>query len=126
MVLLSGVVALVIGCLLGWLGRYFVIEPEQVHDLCTAASPLAWCAVRASLIAVTFRGTWGIAAVAAAVLVWVLRGRGAATVALLGLFCGGLGLFLYDTAWAASAVLGILLRLPRIGEEPPNPREFTA
>ncbi len=126
MTLIAGLIALLAGCLLGWLGRYFVIEPEHVHALCTASVPAAWCAVRDLLIGITFRGSWGLVAVAATLLAWVLRGRAAAAVALLGLLAGGLGLYLYDTAWAASGVLGILLRLPRIGEEPPNPREFSA
>ncbi len=126
MTLIAGLIALLAGCLLGWLGRYFVIEPEHFHALCTASVPAAWCAARTGLIDITFRGTWGLAAVAAALLAWALRGRAAAVIAALGLLAGGLGLYLYDTAWAASGVLGILLRLPRIGEEPANPREFSA
>jgi hypothetical protein len=124
--LLAGLAALGCGCLLGWLGRYFVIEPEQALALCTGAAPPAWCAWRAQLIALTFPPRYGLAAVIAAVLAWKTRGRVAAGVAVLGLLAGGLGLYLYDTGWAASGVLALLLRLPRIGEEPPDPREFTA
>lgn len=122
----AGIVALLAGCALGWYGRYFVIEPEHLHALCSASGAGRLCAVRAALIDVTFRGSYGLTAVGAAVLAWMLRGRAAAVVAGVGLFAGGLGLHLYDTGWAAAGVLGILLRLPRIGEEADDPREFSA
>lgn len=124
--LLAGVAMLGCGCLLGWYGRYFVIEPEQAQALCAGATPPAWCGARAQLLAVTFPPRYGLAAVIAAVIAWMTRGRVAAAAALFGLLAGGLGLYLYDTGWAASGVLALLLRLPRIGEEPPDPREFTA
>jgi hypothetical protein len=121
-----GLLALLAGCLLGWYGRYFVIEPDHLHALCNVTVPAAGCAARSLLIDVTFRGTFGLAAVAAGVVAWVLRGPTAVVVATLGLAAGGLGLFLFDTAWSASGVLCILLRLPGVGEEHPNPREFSA
>ena len=121
-----GLIALLAGCLLGWAARYFVIEPDQMPALCAAALPPAWCAARELLIDVTFRGTWGLAAVGAAVAAWVVRGRTAAACAAIGLFAGGLGLYLYDTGWAASGVLAALLRLPRVSENTPDSREFTA
>jgi hypothetical protein len=126
MALPLGVVALLLGCLLGWYGRYHVIEPDHLHALCNVAVPAAGCAARSLLIDVTFRGTFGFAAVACGAVAWVLRGRPAGAMATLGLLVGGLGLFLFDTAWSASGVLCILLRLPRIGEEPASPREFSA
>jgi hypothetical protein len=119
-------VALLAGCALGWYGRYFVIEPEHLHALCSASAAGLLCTARAALIDLTFRGSYGLSAVGPAVLVWVLRGRAAVVVAGLGLFAGGLGLHLYDTGWAAAGVLGILLRLPRIGQEADAPRDFTA
>lgn len=114
------------GCALGWYGRYFVIEPEHLHALCSASGAGLLCMARAALIDVTFRGSYGLSAVAAAVLVWVLHGRAAVVVAGVGLFAGGLGLHLYDTGWAAAGVLGILLRLPRIGKAADARREFSA
>lgn len=126
MSLLAGLLALAVGCLLGWLGRYFLIEPTAIQSLCAAGTAPAWCAPRELLITVTFGGWWGRAAVASALLGWVVRRRAAAACALVALFTGGLGLFLYDATWAASGVLAALLRLPRIVDEPPDPREFSA
>lgn len=126
MALPAGILALIIGCALGWYARWHVIEPEQLQSLCSAPATDGLCAVRDLLIAVTFRGIFGITTTAAAVLAWVLRGRTAAVVAIAGLVAGGMGLYLYDTTWAATGVLVILLRLPRIGDEPENPREFSA
>lgn len=124
--LIIGLIALAAGCVLGWASRYFVIEPDQVGALCAGMLPPAWCAARSLLISVTFHGAYGFTAAGAAVTTWVLRGRTAAAFAVVALFVGGLGLYLYDTSWSASAVLVALLRLPRVGEEPPDPREFTA
>jgi len=121
-----GLIGLAIGCLLGWASRYFIIEPDQVQALCAAVPPPAWCAARLLVIELTFRGTWGLVGVGAAVAAWVLRGRAAATFVVIALLAGGLGLYLYDTSWAAAAVLAALLRLPRLGEEPSDPREFSA
>ena len=126
MAMLAGLIALASGCLLGWASRYFVIEPDQIAALCAVQLPPAWCAARSLLIAVTFHGVYGFAAVGAAVAAWVLRRRTAVAFAVFALFVGGLGLYLYDTGWAASAVLIALLRQPRVGEDPPDPREFTA
>lgn len=126
MATLFGWVALAAGALLGWLGRFFVIEPERVQAICTAAAAPAWCEARAALLAATFPPRYGIVAVAAALACWALRRRPAAVAAALALFAAGLGLFLYDTGWAASGALIALLRLPRIGEEPADPREFSA
>lgn len=85
------------------------------------------CVVRAALISLTFGATpYGPVAAGSAVLAWTLRGRAAAAVACIGLVAGGLGLFLYDTGLSAAGVLGLLVRLPRIGAEPPSPREFSA
>jgi hypothetical protein len=124
--LAPGLLALIVGAALGWYGRYGVIEPERLHTLCNAAVLTGTCAARALLIDITFRGTYGIIAVGASVLVWVTRGRTAAVVAVAGLFAAGSGLQLFDTAWCATGALGILLRLPRIGEECEHRREFSA
>jgi hypothetical protein len=126
MALVIGLAMLVAGCVFGRGARYFMIEPAAVHALCAASLAPGWCDARALLIAVTFRGTWGIAAVAGAAAAWLLRGRVAAACAVMALFAGGLGLYLYDTSWAASGILAALLRLARVAEDPPDPREFTA
>ncbi len=126
MPLIVGIIALLAGCILGWAGRYAMIEPDHLRVLCAAASAPAWCAARELFIDVTFRGLYGPVAVAAAAVSWVTRGRCATFAAVIALFAGGLGLYLYDTSWAASGVLAALLRLPRIGDEPPDPREFSA
>jgi hypothetical protein len=115
MTVIAGLIALLAGCLLGWYGRFFVIEPGHMHALCAAAAPPAWCAVRGWLIEVTFLGTYGVLAVGGAAACWLLRGRPAAFFAVLALGAGGLGLYLYDTAWAASGILAALIRLPRVG-----------
>jgi len=122
----AGLLALAIGGLLGWLGRYFVIEPTTIQSLCAAANAPAWCTPRAWLITVTFAGWWGRASIGFALAGWVTHRRAATAFALLALFSGGLGLFLYDATWAASGVLAALLRLPRIADEPSDPREFSA
>jgi hypothetical protein len=126
MAFVIGVVALVIGCLLGWAGRYLVIEPHELQALCAAALAPGWCAGRAAFIDLTFQNPYGPLAVAAAAVAWVTRRRTAEFAAVIALFAAGLGLYLYDTNWAASALIATLLRLPRIGEEAPDPREFTA
>jgi hypothetical protein len=112
--LVVGVVALVAGCLAGWYGRYFVIEPAALHAVCGAAARPEWCAARDDFIAFTFTGTPGIAAVALAAAGWVLRGRLAAACVVAALLVGGATLVLYDTAWAATAVLAALLRAVRV------------
>lgn len=126
MAVIIGLVSLAMGCLLGWATRYFIVEPDQMQALCAAVPPPAWCAARLLLIELTFRGTWGLVAVGAAVAAWVLRGPAPAVFVVIALLAGGIGLYLYDTNWAASAVLAALLRLPRLGEDPSDPREFSA
>lgn len=126
MAFIIGLIALLAGCLLGWTGRYLVIEPHELQALCAVALPPDWCAVRAAFINLTFQSPYGPVAVAGAAAAWVTRRRTAAVAAVIALFAAGLGLYLYDTSWAASALLATLLRLPRVGEEAPDPREFTA
>lgn len=126
MVLAIGWAVVAAGCLIGWLCRFFVIEPERLQALCSVAHAPAWCEARTLLLALTFPPRYGMVSVAAAAVCWALRRRPAAAAAYMALFAGGLGLYLYDTGWATSGLLAALLRLPRIGEEPPDPREFTA
>ncbi|MCC7258375.1 MAG: hypothetical protein IT486_08380 [Gammaproteobacteria bacterium] len=125
MAIVVGWLLLAAGALAGWAARFVLIEPEHWQDLCSVAVPPLTCALRDAVVVITFPPRFSFAA-AAALLAWVLRGRAAAACAGVALLAGGLGLFLYDTGWVASAVLAALLRLPRIGEEPPDPREFTA
>ena len=87
---------------------------------------LDWCALRLELLSLTFPPRYSWVAIGAALICWALRGLPAAFFAALALAAGGLGLFLYDTGGSAAGVLLALLRLPRIGEEPPDPREFSA
>ncbi|GIK35927.1 MAG: hypothetical protein AMXMBFR45_02210 [Gammaproteobacteria bacterium] len=123
---LFGLLLLAAGSYLGWAARFMVIEPQSLHTLCEAAAPPALCAVRDALIVLTFPPHYGQAGLALAVLAWFTRRRTAAGFAAAALFVGGAGLYLYDPAWSVPAVLAALLRLPRIGEEPPDPREFSA
>ncbi len=122
--LVAGWLLFGLATLAGWAARFLVIEPEGLHALCTGARSPALCTWRDQLLVLTFPPRYGLVAVAAAVLAWLLRGRPAAACAGVALVAGGLGLFLYDTGWAASAVVAVLLRLPRIGEEPPDPQQF--
>ena len=124
--LLLGLLVLAAGTYLGWAARFMVIEPQALHTLCETAAPPALCALRDALIALTFPPHYGQAGLALAVLAWFTRRRAAAGFAVAALFAGGLGLYLYDPAWSTPAVLAALLRLPRVGEEPPDPREFMA
>ena len=126
MTLVHGLVVFAAGCLAGWLGRYFVIEPAAMHAVCGGPAPAGWCAARDVFIHATFSRYYGIASVAAAVACWVLRGRAAAVFAMTALLAGGLGLFLYDASWSAAGVLIALLRTPRIADEQPDARDFTA
>jgi hypothetical protein len=143
---LLGLLLLAAGSYLGWAARFMVIEPQALHTLCEAAAPPALCAVRDALIVLTFPPHYGQAGLvhaapcrrgirgcrtlrrwlALAVLAWFTRCHAAAGFAAAALFVGGVGLYLYDPAWSVPAVLAALLRLPRIGEEPPDPREFIA
>lgn len=122
--LVAGWLLLVLATLAGWAARFRVIEPEDLQALCSGPRPPAACAWRDQLLVLTFPPRFGLVAVAAAALAWMLRGRLAAACTGVALVAGGLGLFLFDTGWAASAVVAALLRLPRIGEEPPDPQQF--
>ena len=126
MVLVTGWLVLAVGCLAGWACRFLLIEPREMEVLCLSASAPAWCEARALLLSMSFPPRYGLVAVAAGVTCWAVRRRPAAAFAWTGLVAGGLGLFLYDTGWSASGVILALLRLPRIGEEPADPREFSA
>ena len=109
-----GLVALVAGWLAGWYARYFVIEPVALHATCGAVVRPEWCATRDDFIALTFSGAPGMTAVGLAAAGWVFRGRLAAACVIAALLVGGATLVLYDTAWAATAVLAALLRLVRV------------
>ncbi len=122
----AGLLVLVAGTVVGWALRFMVIEPESLHAVCGALAPPAWCALREALIVLTFPPHYGQTGLALAVLAWFTRGWPAALLAVAALLVGSAGLYLFDTGWASSAVLAALLRLPRIGEEPPDPREFSA
>ena len=123
---LVGWIALALGALAGWALRFFVIEPEHLQALCDAAAAPAGCVWRNWLLLATFPPRFGFVAIALGAVSWVLRRRPAAVFAGAALLAAGLGLFLYDTGWAASGALIALLRLPRIGDERPDPREFSA
>lgn len=126
MSLRSGLFALIAGCVLGWLGRYRLIEPEHVHAFCGTMEQAFTCQARSTLIALTFPGIWGYAALGAAAAAWVSFGRGARLFSVVALVAGGMGLFLFDTAWAASGVIAALLRLPGASLAADEAREFRA
>lgn len=122
----AGWLTLALAATLGWTLKFWLIEPDAVQALCTSATPPDWCTLRLELLSLTFPPRYGWIASGAALICWLVRGLPAAVFAELALAAGGLGLFLYDTGGAALGVLLALLRLPRVGEEPPDPREFSA
>jgi hypothetical protein len=123
-----GLLVFATGCLIGWIGRYQLIEPDDLYQVCLGAQRPWWCEVRQDLIAATFtvRGIYGWIAAGSAVASWLLDGPIVAAFVMLALLAGGMGLFLYAAAGAALGVLLAFLRLARLREIMAKPPEFRA
>jgi hypothetical protein len=124
--LVSGLVLLAVSCRAGLIARYRIIEPDDIYALCLPESRPGWCAPRDTLIFITYTFSFGYAAVGAAALAWLSRGRLAWWCAMLALLSGGIGLYLYQTGWSALGVLLALLRLARLERKAPEPEQLAA
>lgn len=96
----------------GWGLRYAVVEPEALGEACRIGGPW-WCPLRTALIVATEWGGLGIAGALAAVAAIFVRGRAAYFLIAVAMVLGGAGLYLYNTTFAAAAVLIALLRAAR-------------
>lgn len=100
---LAGMVALLV--------RRFLVEPDHIGQLCTAAAAPAWCLVRHAVVLGFAHNVYGWVSVAAAVLALLLR---AAPLAWLALASGVLGCVLYRFDPAGAGVLLAALVLARL------------
>ena len=117
---LPGIAAAAFAYACGYALRYGLVEPEKLGAACERAKPW-WCAPRTAFIVFTEWNGFGwlsvaLAALAVALLVSAGRGRAAAGPRVHGLataamISGGAGLVLYNTTFAAAAVIVALLVL---------------
>lgn len=97
--------------------RYVVVEPEALGEACRLLEPW-WCPLRTGLIVATEWGTLGTAGALAAAAALFARGGAALALAAVAMVFGGAGLYLYNTTFAAAAVLVALLRAARLERQP--------
>ncbi|MEO5336070.1 MAG: hypothetical protein H7841_04110 [Magnetospirillum sp. WYHS-4] len=104
---------------LAWVVRYQFVEPETLGNACEAANQgLWWCSWRTGFIVFTKWRGFGIGAGILAVLAVMAPPRLAFRFVVAAMVAGGMGLLLYDTAYAATAVLFAGLRAVRLQDAP--------
>lgn len=106
--------AAVLLCLIAVAFRYLVVEWRPVALQCDVVAPPAWCAIRAFVIELFYSDAVGIAALAGAVLSFVIyRQRVSLFIAAVSLLLGAPAVVLYSADEAVPAVLLATLRLLR-------------
>lgn len=100
--------------------RYQFVEPEVLGELCQADDAPLWCLARTALVVGTQWGVFGALAMALAGLSFVVSLRWARYAAWAAMVVGGAGLYLYNTNFAAIALVFALVRLARLGVQPPH------
>jgi hypothetical protein len=88
--------------------RTYLIEPDAVGRLCTAAPAPAWCAIRQALIMGFVHNAYGWLSVATALLAAVTGWRGLAWAGLVAGVFGGV-LYRYDPAGAGVLLAPLVL-----------------
>lgn len=98
--------------------RYGVVEPPAMGEICNAPAAPIWCVLRSGLNAVTSVYALGYAALAVAAAAIVIPPRVARRLIIAAAVLGGMGLFLFNPAQSAPALLLALLRGARLDSQP--------
>lgn len=106
----------VAGMVSGYLLRVYLIEPQEVGAICTAEQVPLWCSIRHGIIMGMIHGPWRWSSVVLVFCSLFLSRSLAPLFLILGMFSGGVSLFMFSTNYGALAVVTGLLRALALGQ----------
>lgn len=106
----------VVGMVSGYLLRVYLIEPQEVGAICTAEQVPFWCSIRHDIIMGMIHGNWRWSSVVLVFCSLFVSRSLAPLFLILGMFLGGVSLFMFSANSGALAVVTGLLRALALGQ----------